>query len=196
MKRHFSILSLAAGVMFVLAGCHTSSHVEAAEGVNFNNYKTFGWVNDNGVKKSGRADNGIVDNNIKNSISTELERKGWQEADQHPDVLLDYNVVVEKAVKKETEPVYTSPYSSYYFNHWRHRLGYYYDPGFFMGYRTYNVPFKEGTLTVNMVDPKNNKLIWQGWSTGDITSKNVTSKEAKEDVKSIFKKFELPNINS
>jgi Domain of unknown function (DUF4136) len=196
MKKHFPILSLAAVLMFVFAGCRTSSHVEVAEGVNFNTYKTFGWINDNGVKKSGRADNDIVDNNIKNSISTELERKGWQEADQHPDVLLDYNVVVEKAIKKETEPVYTYPYSGYYFNHWRHRLGYYYDPGFFMGYHTYNVPFKEGTLTVNMVDPKNNKLIWQGWSTGDMTSKNVTSKEAREDVKSIFKKFDLPKISS
>ena len=72
-------------------------------------------------------------------------------------------------------------------------MGYYYNPGFFGGYTTYNVPFKDGTLTVNMVDAKTDKLIWQGWATGDITSKNVTSKEAQADVKSIFKKLDLPN---
>jgi len=55
------------------------------------------------------------------------------------------------------------------------------------------VPFKDGTLTVNMVDTKTDKLIWQGWATGDITSKYVTSKEAQADVKSIFKKLDLPN---
>jgi hypothetical protein len=43
-----------------------------------------------------------------------------------------------------------------------------------------------------MVDAKNNKLIWQGWATGDITSNNVTSKDAKADVESIFKKLNLP----
>ena len=42
-----------------------------------------------GVKKAGRADNDIVDNNIKHSVSAELEGKGWQETDQQPDVLLD-----------------------------------------------------------------------------------------------------------
>ena len=60
-----------------------------------------------------------------------------------------------------------------------------------MNYHTYNVPFKEGTLTVNMVDAKKNKLIWQGWSKGDISS-NITSRDVKDDVKSIFKKFDLP----
>lgn len=196
MKKHFSILALATGIVFGFTGCSTTSHVEVAQGVNFNSYKTFGWANDNGVKKSARADNDIVDNNIKNSISADLEKKGWRETDQQPDVLLDYNVMVEKGVRRETEPVYGYPYSGYYYNHWRHRMGYYYDPGFFRSYHTYNVPFKEGTLTVNMIDSKTNKLIWQGWSKGDITSKTVSTKEAQEDVKSIFKKFNLPVTNN
>lgn len=193
MKKHLPILSFAIGTVFALASCGTTSHVEVAQGVDFNNYKTFGWANDNGVKKSGRADNDIVDNNIKNSIGAELEKKGWQETEQQPDVLLDYNVTVEKGVKKETDPVYGYPYSGYYFNSWRHRMGYYYNPFFFSSYHTYNVPFKEGTLTVNMLDAKTNKLIWQGWAQGDVASKNVTSKEAQTDVKSIFKKLDLPN---
>lgn len=192
MKKSISILSLAIGTLFTFASCSTTAHVEVAQGVDFNNYKTFGWANDNGVKKADRADNDIVDNNIKNSISTELEEKGWKESDQQPDVLLDYNVIVQKGVKRETEPVYGYPYSGYFYSPWRRRMGYYYNPGFFSGYHTYNVPFKEGTLTVNMVDAKNNKLIWQGWATGDVTSRNVTSKEVQADVKSIFKKLNLP----
>ena len=192
MKKSISILSLAIGTVFTLASCSTTAHVEVAQGVNFSNYKTFGWVNDEGIKKSGRSDNDIVDNNIKNSIGDELEKKGWQETDQQPDVLLDYNVTVKKGVKRETEPVYSYPYTGYFYSPWRRGMGSYYNPGFFRGYHTYNVPFKEGTLTVNMVDAKSNKLIWQGWATGDVTKKNVTSKEAQADVKSIFKKLGLP----
>ncbi|HTF27260.1 MAG TPA: DUF4136 domain-containing protein [Flavitalea sp.] len=192
MKKYFSLLSLATITALILSGCGTASHVEVAQGINFNNYKTFGWANDNGMKKSGRADNDIIDNNIKNSVSTQLEKKRWQETDQKPDVLLDYNVTVHKGVKRESEPVYSYPYTGYFYSPWRHRMAYYYNPGFFRGYHSYNVPFKEGTLTVNMIDANNNKLIWQGCATGDITSRSITSKEAQTDVKSIFRKLNLP----
>ncbi len=192
MKKNLSITTLAIASVFAFAACSPTTHIEVASGVNFNNYKTFGWANDNGVKKAGRVDNQIVDNNIKNSIGSELESKGWIETDQQPDVLLDYNVMVEQGERRETEPVYNYPYTGYYYNPWRRRLGYYYGPSFFGAYRTYNVPFKEGTLTVNMVDAKTNKLIWQGWAKGDVSSNNVTSKEAETDVKSIFKKLNLP----
>ena len=195
MKKHLSILSLAIGSAIAFTSCSTTTHVEVAQGVNFSNYKTFGWANDS-LSKSGRSDNDIVDNNIKNSISAELEKQGWKEADQQPDVLVDYNVIVEKEVRRVTDPVYPYPYSAYYYNSWRHRMGYYYNPGFFRSYHTYNVPFKEGTLTVNMLDAKTNKLIWQGSAKGDVSSKNVTTVEAQNDVKSIFKKFEMPKTNS
>jgi hypothetical protein len=198
MKKQFSILSIAAiGTVIALTSCGPTSHVEVAKGVNFSNYKTFGWVNDN-TTTAGRADNAIIDNNIKNSISTDLEKEGWQETTQQPDVLVDYNVVVTKGVTQQTEPVYNNFYSGYYYNSWRGRgrMGYYYNPDFFRGYRTYNVPFKTGTLTVNMVDAKTNKLIWQGSAQGDISTTEITSGNVKADVKSIFKKFNLPKINS
>ncbi|MCW3090143.1 MAG: hypothetical protein JWP81_1212 [Ferruginibacter sp.] len=193
MKKYFSILSLGIVTVIALTRCSPTSHVEVAQGVNFRNYKTFGWVNDNGAKKTGRADNDIVDNNIKSSVSAELEAKGWQEADQQPDVLMDYNVIVQKGIRKETEPAYSYPYTGYFYSPWSRRMGYYYNPIFFGGYTTSTIPFKVGTLTLNMVDAKTNKLIWQGCAKGDLTSKNVTSEDAKTDVKSIFKKLNLPN---
>jgi Domain of unknown function (DUF4136) len=192
MNSNLSIGAIVIGAVMVFTGCDTTTHIEVARGINFQNYKTFGWTNDSVVKKAGRVDNDIVDNNIKNSIGAELEKKGWQEADLQPDVLLDYNVMVEKGVRRESEPLYSYPYSGYYYNSYRRRLGYYYTPSFFGGYRSYNVPFKEGTLTVNMIDARTNKLIWQGWAKGDVTSTNVTTQEAEADVRSIFKKLNLP----
>ena len=195
MKRQLFMLSLVIGTAFALSSCSTTSHVAVAQGVNFNSYKTFGWTNDV-TKKAGRVDNDIIDNKIKNSISADLEKKGWQETDQQPDVLIDYNVMVEKKVKKEADPVYAYPYSGYYYNGWRHRMGFFYNPVMLAGYHTYNVPFKEGTLTVNMMDAHTNKLIWQGWSRGEVGSRNVTTNDVKHDVKSMFKKFDLPKLNS
>lgn len=186
------IFTCSALLAMVLVSCSVSSGVEVAKGVNFNNYKTFGWAITNGVTKSGRSDNDIVDNNIKNAVGAELEAKGWVEADSHPDVLLDYNIMVEKGVRTETDPVYPYPYSGYFYSPWRGRRGYFYNPYFLAGYRTYNVPFTEGTLTVNMIDAKTNKLIWQGWAKGDVANRGITSQQAETDVKSIFKRLNLP----
>jgi hypothetical protein len=196
MKKSFLVLSAAAVSAFFFSSCSVTTHVETAAGVNFNNYKTFGWVNGNGEKIEDRADNDIVDNNIKNAISLQLENKGWKETTQNPDVLLDYNVMVDKKVSHASYPVYSHPYTNYYYNRWHRRMGYMYYPNDLVTYHTYNIPFKEGTLTVNMIDAKTNKLIWSGSATGDVSSKLVTTQEMQGDVTTLFKKFDVPKTNS
>lgn len=196
MKKYVQVLSAAVMSAFLFSACSVSTHIETAAGVDFNNYKTFGWSNGNGEKKEDNADNDIVDNNIKNAISQQLEARGWKETSQSPDVILDYNVMVEKKYDQVSEPVFNYPYTHYYYNGWRHRAGYMYYPSDLIGYHSYNIPFRQGTLTVNMVDTKTNKLIWQGSAVGDVSSKNVTTQEMTGDVSSIFKKFDLPKTNS
>jgi hypothetical protein len=195
MKKYLLGLSVSIASAIGFTSCGVSTHVETAAGINFNNYKTFGWVG-NGENPEDSVDNSIVDNNIKNAISLQLENKGWKESNQSPDVIIDYNVMVEKQVRQASEPVYSYPYTNYYYNSWRHRRGYMYSPYNLMGYHTYNVPFKQGTLNVNMIDAKTNKLIWQGSAQGDVSNSMVTTQEMSTDVKSIFKKFNYPKTNS
>jgi hypothetical protein len=137
MKKYFFALvaveflvGLAIVIVFsiCITGCSVTSHVETAAGVNFNSYKTFGWVNVNGEKKEDSADNDIVDNNIKNAITLQLENKGWKETNQNPDVILDYNVMVEQKVRQASERVYNYPFTNYYYNRWHHNRGYIYYP--------------------------------------------------------------------
>ena len=181
---------IVAAMALSFASCNVASHTEKAAGIDFSVYKTFAWANSGDMKKADRADNDIIDNNIKNSVSQELVKKGWSETDNNPDVLLDYTVAVKRGTKRESDPVYAYPYTSYLYG----RRGLYsiWYPNSLMGYHSYNVPFKEGELTINMVDAKTNKLIWQGWAKGEINGGNVTTKAAIAEVKSIFKKFDYP----
>jgi hypothetical protein len=52
-------------------------------------------------------------------------------------------------------------------------------------------PIKEGTVTISMIDTKTDKTVWQGWTTDEVNSKNMTTKEIQNSVKSIFKKFDV-----
>jgi hypothetical protein len=200
MKKYFSGLSVVLIAGLVLVSCSVTSHVEIASGVDFSKYKSFGWVNGNGEKIEDTTDNDLVDNNIKNAISRQLKNQGWKQTSQNPDVLLDYNVMVEKNVKHISEPLYNYPYSypytHYYYNRWHHRIGYIYYPYDLARFHSYNIPFNQGTLTINMFNAKTNQLIWQGWATGDVSNKFVTTQEATTDVTSIFKKFHYPKTNS
>jgi hypothetical protein len=196
MKKYIPGLSMAIVSALLFTSCSVTTHMETADGVNFDNYKSFGWANVDGERKKDNADNDIVDNHIKNAISKQLEDRGWKETAQNPDVILDYSVMVEKKNNRVSETVYSYPYTHYYYNGWRHRGGYMYYPNDLLGYRTYNMPFKQGTLIINMIDANTNKLVWQGSAQSDVSSKTVTSEEMQTDIISIFKKFIVPRINS
>lgn len=191
MKYNLKIFTIAIVTVSSLAiGCNVTSHTEVAKGVNFTKYKTFAWAEPQNKKKADRADNDIVDNNIKNAVSDELVKKGWQETDENPDVLLNYGVAVKRENNHQTEPMYSYPHTQYFY--WGRRIYSVWYPSTLIGTRSYNVPFHEGQLTINMVDAKTNRLIWQGWAQGEINSSKVNSKEVEAQVKSIFKKFKYP----
>jgi hypothetical protein len=42
-----------------------------------------------------------------------------------------------------------------------------------------------------LIDTKTDKTIWQGWTTDEVNSRNLTSKEIQNGVKSIFRKFDI-----
>jgi hypothetical protein len=66
-----------------------------------------------------------------------------------------------------------------------------YYPSQFEGYERDERPIREGTVTISMIDTKTDKTVWQGWTTDEVNSRNLTTKEIQNSVKSIFKKFDV-----
>ena len=60
-----------------------------------------------------------------------------------------------------------------------------------VAYETRIDQYTMGTLTIDMIDPKQRKLLWEGTVTGRITKKDVKNLEATIDeaVKDVFVKF-------
>ena len=120
-----------------------------------------------------------------------VQTAGWKEAKNRPDVLISYDVLVEKTVKENNSPVYSRPFSRVVYNPVSRRYSTIYYPSQFVGYDRDDRPLKEGTITISMIDTKNDKLVWQGWTTEEVNSKNLTSKEIQNSVRAIFKKFDV-----
>jgi hypothetical protein len=185
-------LSAFAFAAVLLTSCANTAHIEKDPSTNLSDYKTYSWISDDSAdKKSKVHKNDLAESNIRAAVNQQLQSNGFTEVKRNPDLLITYDLLVEKSVKKQNEPVYSRPFTRPYYNPYRGRYGTIYYPSRFLGYDSYSTPVKEGTVTITMIDPKSDKTIWQGWATDEINSSNFTGKEIQKNVKSIFKKFDV-----
>ena len=191
MKKNWSLWSVGVGIVLLLASCAPSAHIEKDDTTDFSRYKTFAWIDKEEKAKNSRTANDLAEQKIKEAVNKELVKTGWKESRKNPDVLLSYDVLVERSVKSQNDPVYSRPFTRTFFNPYSRRFINVYYPSQFMGYDNYDVPVREGTVTISMIDADNDKTVWQGWSTAEVDSRKMTSKEIQSSVKAIFRKFDI-----
>lgn len=189
LKRISILLSILATVLFFI-GCGSSAHIEKDNSVQLSSYKTYNWLPkvDSISKKQGNI-NKIAEQNIKNSADQELQKNGFRKVNSNPDLLLSYDVMIDKKTLHSSDPVYSMPYSRLYYNPYTRRYGTLYYPSQLLGYNDNASLVKEGTVSISMIDAKTDKTIWQGWSSETLNNNYISSRDAEKDVKSIFKKF-------
>lgn len=187
MKKNWKVWSGWLGFVFLLASCAPAAHVEKDDATDFTRYKTFAWI-----EKGKNAKNDMTEQKVRQAVTKELEKTaGWRESKRNPDVLLSYDVLVEKSVKQMSDPVYSRSFTRTFYNPYSRRFVNVYYPSQFMGYDEYNVPVREGTVTITMTDARTDKAVWQGWTTDEIDSRHMSSKEIQNSVKAIFRKFDV-----
>jgi len=179
-----------AGLAFFLGSCASTAHVEKDETANFSGYKSYAWIDRHDSDKQHAA-NDLAEQKIRQAVDKELQKTGWRESKSRADILLDYDLLVERSTKQRNDPVYSQPYSRLYFNRFTRRWGSIYYPSELVGYDNRTIPIREGTITITMIDAKSDKTVWQGWATDEVDSQNMTSREIQNSVKSIFRKFDV-----
>ena len=189
-KAHVFLGSILIMAAVALASCGVPAHVERDPSVDLKDYKTFAWLSDHeGTKKDGKNYQNFEERNLKALVNTQLEKNGFRQVRSNPDILVDYDIMVESDVKNQSESVYSRPYVRYFYNPYTRRINSVYYPSQYLGENSYAVPYKSGTITLNFVDTKTNNLVWQGWAETEIISKRVQQDEMKKVVKAIFKRF-------
>ena len=176
------------GVM--IASCATPVHVEQDNSINMGDYRSYMWVDTRNTEndESARAAQ-FAEISVRNYVNSELKDLGWKEVTENPDALVSYDFLVEREVVQQSDPVYTQPFTRYYFNPYTRRWNSIYYPSQFMGYDNYEVPVREGTLTISLIDAKTDRRIWQGWTTEEMNNSRLTAVEIGKSIRNIFNKF-------
>lgn len=161
-------LSVAFCSLLFLAACSPISvKTDYDHEVDFGNYQTFKWM---AGPKSGKrtiAKNSLVDKRIRRAVENELQAKGYRMIDSgKADALLAYHVSVKNKVDV----------NSYGYRYWRRRVHVH--------------RYKEGSLILDVVDPRMKQLVWRGGASGiagDI--RQASQEEVNEAVQKVLKKF-------
>ena len=181
--------AIAVFAVLLFAGCSSTAHVEKDANTDFTKYQTYSWVDKDGKKKNHNND--LTETNVRNAVDAELQKKGWRLVKYNSDVLLNYELLVEKNQVQQQDPVYSHPYSRSYYNRRTGQIHTFYYPSQFVGYDRYSTTVKEGTVTITMIDSNTDKTVWQGWTTSEVNNRNISGKEIDRSVKTIFKKFDV-----
>ena len=185
------VAAVAVTVALLFTGCAGTAHIEKDKSADFSKYQTFAWVEKPQEKETPKARrNELTEANVRNSVNKQLQKVGWKEVSTNPDIMVNYELLVERNQKEQKDAVYSQSYTRSYYNRYTGKVNTFYYPSQFVGYDTYSTTVKEGTVTITMIDNKTDKTVWQGWTTSELNSSKITGKEIDQSVKTIFKKFD------
>ena len=183
-------ISAMAFLLIAIVACGPTAHIEKDPAADLGAYKTYAWVDTRDSQdQSTSSPTEFARLGVQNAVNEQLKQKGLNLVNDHPDVLLSFDILVERNVEQRSDPVYTRPMSRLYYNPYFRRWGTIYYPSRFIGYDTYSVPVRKATLTINMMDANTDKAIWQGWTTQTVNSRLLTTEEIRTGVNAILKKF-------
>jgi hypothetical protein len=187
-QRTFTLCSL--GALVLITGCASTPDVftQVAPGSDFRAIQSYGFMPE---VSTDRADYQSLETNfLKVAVAQQLDAKGLHYDPQNPDVLMNFFLLTDEKVQARQTSTIGVGYGGYY----GYRGGMYGGFGAPMGgmaYETTVQQYTEGTLTIDMIDPREKKLLWEGTIKGRVTKKAVKNMEATIDnaVAEIFKEF-------
>lgn len=147
----------------ILVSCATGPNirVDYDRSVDFSGYKTYGYFQPLSIESKNYAS--LIGDHFREAIDREMTLKGYVKS-ANPDLLINVSAVINDKTRV-TQTANMDPYYGY-------RRGYY-DPwrGYGYGTETHVSQYSEGTINLDIVDPKLKRMVWEGVAIGTITDK-------------------------
>jgi hypothetical protein len=169
-------LMLATAAACAVAACATmriSSHVE--RGIDFSRYRTFDWGPADALPAGDpRLDNDrYFEDQVEGAIEKQMQARGYERAAPNavPDVRVHYHATIDRRLDVDEAD---------------RRSGYCQGAGCLPGI----VEYEAGTLVVDVVDARTNRLIWRGWAQdsvqGVLGNRERLARKVERSVAGIF----------
>lgn len=163
MKAIASVMALA-----LLTACASSTNIRSDydRSVDFSQYRTYGYFSPMGIENPNYSS--LLGQMFRDAIDAQMQARGYVRSD-NPDLLFNVSARLEDKTKVTTMSnpgMYGAGYYGY--------RGGMYDPwgGYGYGTTTHVSQYTEGTVNIDMVDPKLKRMLWEGVAIGRVKDKN------------------------
>ena len=183
-RKFFLRLGAALGLVALVAACATGPRVrtDADPNANFAQYRTWDWYAPIAMEQHGYST--WLSDRIKADIEREMAARGYRRATPNPDLRINFQAAVN-----ERTSVHTMPRSDVTWL-WSYRARTYvavpvwYD-------QTQVSRYTEGTLTIDLVDARSNRLVWTGDAIGRVLAREPAQRAAQIDqsIAAIFARY-------
>ncbi len=157
-----------------MVGCASSGKFRSDydRDADFGSYKTYNFMQHEGDDDY----QSLFHQYMTAAITLEMENRGYVKSDD-PDLLANFNAVIQDKTKVSTRPASPPPmYGGYY----GYRGGYYNAwGGYGYGTETHVSQYTEGTFNIDLVDARRKQLVWEGVGIGRITESSFENLEQK-----------------
>jgi hypothetical protein len=184
----------------LLWGCSTYQYYAIqSPKASFNKYRTFAWLPS---PDSSRYYNDIADEKIKDEVSAGLEKRGLSLQTSRPDLLVRYTIQVRDRVRVYNYPAYVYGPGIVYHGVAHNRYGRYFYYSYatpfpvYVGNNIEQVPYKEGTLIIDLVERRNHQVIWRGYGTGDVDNPERAISDIPEVVEGILNRLPIASAGA
>lgn len=175
---------LAVCAALLLAGCATGPRIstEADPRADFSAYSTWAFHDPLAVETYGYET--ATSEIVKHAVNREMQARGYAYDAQDPDLWVNVNAYMQRRTDVSSIP--TVDYSYYY--HYRARryvaVPYWHD-------RTHVSRYTEGTMNVDLVDARQNRLVWEGIAVGRAANLTVENREPRinQAIAEIFARY-------
>lgn len=178
---------LASGSMAaLLAACASGPTVKSDydRQADFSRYRTFGYMSPLGTDKAGYST--LLTERLKDATRGQMEMRGYVYDAANPDLLVNFNGKLQQ--KTEVSQAPAPPMGPYY----GYRSGFYGGwPGY--GWNDTVYQYTEGTLNIDLVDPRRKQLVWEGVAVGEVRDPEAATspQSIEKEVAQVFSQYQF-----
>ena len=181
---------------FLVSGCSSLTlSTDYDDKIDFSNFKTYRWHVDNEHNEASlKYLDPIMYQRIRSTIDQQLQLQNFTKTSDGPvDFWVNYSIVVDDRVDVRTYNNYNGMYPGY--GYYGRGYGYYgggVGVAYSTGSQTQVTHYKQGTLIIDIINPKTDKLMWRGSADGRLPKASDREKSdalAKKYVAKILSDF-------
>jgi hypothetical protein len=188
-------------IVLMVSGCSSYQYYSVqSNNTVFTKYRTFAWLPPTDTSKNGTYAN-IVDGKLKYEITAKIESRGLVLKAVRPDLLVRYSIVINNKTRTYNNPAYVYRYRGNYPGAISYRSGrhfyYAYRAPFpvYLGTEIEQIPYKEGTLIIDLIDRRIQHVIWRGYGIGEIDNPQKAINDIPMVVDGIINKLPLKPVS-